>query len=78
MRRVVERNGLSESEASARVDAQLDNSARLAKAHVAICPQWSKDVTRTQVRLKKPILNIPFKVLVFFSNMYVHDLCHSA
>lgn len=48
--RICERNKFSEEEAARRVDAQLTNTDRIAKANVAICPLWEYDYTRKQIR----------------------------
>ncbi|KAK7508453.1 hypothetical protein BaRGS_00000019 [Batillaria attramentaria] len=47
--RICERNKLSQEEAARRVDAQLTNKQRIAKANVVICPLWEYEYTRKQI-----------------------------
>ncbi|CAG5117334.1 unnamed protein product [Candidula unifasciata] len=50
IRRVVERNGLSETEAEKRIDSQISNVERIEKSNVVICSLWEYEVTRRQVQ----------------------------
>lgn len=48
--RICQRNQLSKEEAAKRVDAQLTNQERIARANVVICPQWEYEYTRKQIQ----------------------------
>ena len=49
--RVMDRNGLTEDEARARVAAQMSTRARIARSHVVLCSQWEKETTAAQAKL---------------------------
>ena len=51
VRRLVNRNGLSEDEAIKRVGSQITNEQRVAKANVVLCTLWEPEVTQKQVIL---------------------------
>ncbi|TKR62370.1 hypothetical protein L596_026346 [Steinernema carpocapsae] len=51
VKRLKERNGLSEEEAKARISSQISNQARIAESNVAFCSLWSYDETQAQVKL---------------------------
>ena len=48
IRRVVDRNGLSEEAAEKRLRAQLSNEDRVAKANVVLSSLWEPEVTQKQ------------------------------
>lgn len=48
IRRVIERNGLSEDEAKRRLSSQAANSEIVAKSHVVFSSQWDSDFTLKQ------------------------------
>lgn len=50
IRRVKERNGLSEEEAKLRIQAQPSNVEQVNEANVVICTLWSHDITFEQVQ----------------------------
>lgn len=49
IKRVIDRNHLSQKEAEDRVSIQLSNVSRLQQSHVAFCSLWDLSVTRSQV-----------------------------
>ena len=49
--RVMDRNGLAEDEARARVAAQMSTHERIARSHVVLCSQWEKESTAAQAKL---------------------------
>ena len=48
IKRVVDRNGLSAEAAKARLEAQLSNGERVAKANVVLSSLWEPEVTQKQ------------------------------
>ena len=50
MKRLVDRNGLSAEEALRRIESQMTNEQRVARANVVLCTLWHADVTQKQVR----------------------------
>ena len=48
VQRVVDRNGLTTEAAQKRLDAQLTNEDRVAKAHVVLSTLWEPEVTQKQ------------------------------
>lgn len=57
IRRIVERDGKSQEEAEQRVDSQLSNKDRIAKANVVFCTQWAGEYTQQQVEKAWTLLN---------------------
>ncbi|CAH1789636.1 unnamed protein product [Owenia fusiformis] len=49
VRRIVERNKLSEEQAIQRIQSQMVNEARVEQANVVLCSQWEYQVTQVQV-----------------------------
>ena len=49
VRRIVERDGKTEEEAGNRLDSQLSNAARVARAQTVLCTLWEAEVTQRQV-----------------------------
>ena len=47
--RILSRDGISEEQASNRINSQISNEERLAKANVAICTLWKPEFTQEQV-----------------------------
>nr|CAG4640966.1 EOG090X0864 [Eulimnadia texana] len=50
VKRITDRDKLPESAALSRIESQLSNSERLAKADVALCSLWDYDITAAQVK----------------------------
>jgi len=50
VKRLVDRNGLSGEEALKRIDSQMTNKQRVARANVVLCTLWHPDVTQKQVK----------------------------
>lgn len=50
LKRVKERNQLTEEQAAQRLDAQLSNTDRIASSNVVICPLWEFEHTRKQIQ----------------------------
>ena len=48
VQRVVQRNGFTTEAAQKRLDAQLSNEHRVAKAHVVLSTLWEPEVTQKQ------------------------------
>ncbi|XP_071515890.1 bifunctional coenzyme A synthase [Panulirus ornatus] len=57
IRRIIERDGKSQVEAEQRVDSQMSNKDRIAKANVVFCTEWSGEYTQQQVEKAWTILN---------------------
>lgn len=51
VKRVVERNKLTEEEALKRIDSQMTNEEKVARSNVILSTLWEKDVTQKQVIL---------------------------
>jgi len=51
VRRIVERDGKTEEEAGNRLDSQLSNAARVARAQTVLCTLWEAEVTQRQVEV---------------------------
>ena len=49
VRRLVERNGITEEEAVKRLISQMSNKERVNRANVVLCTLWHPDVTQQQV-----------------------------
>jgi phosphopantetheine adenylyltransferase/dephospho-CoA kinase len=49
IKRIVERDGISEKDAISRIDSQLSNEARIAASHVVFCSLWEVKETQRQV-----------------------------
>ena len=49
IKRIVERDGKTENEATQRIDNQMTNEERLSKANVVFCTQWTYEYTQMQV-----------------------------
>uniref|UniRef100_A0A914YYM3 Cytidyltransferase-like domain-containing protein n=1 Tax=Panagrolaimus superbus TaxID=310955 RepID=A0A914YYM3_9BILA len=49
VKRIVERDGISEKDADLRIDSQLSNEARIAASHVVFCSLWEEKETQRQV-----------------------------
>ena len=60
VKRVMERNGLSEEEARSRVSSQMSNKERVSHANVVFCSLWDRDFTRVQVQRAWNMLNKRF------------------
>ncbi|XP_031846676.2 bifunctional Phosphopantetheine adenylyltransferase - Dephospho-CoA kinase [Nomia melanderi] len=50
IKRVIERNGLTEADAKLRIQVQPSNVEQINVANVVICTLWSHDITRSQVQ----------------------------
>ncbi|XP_003486629.1 bifunctional coenzyme A synthase [Bombus impatiens] len=50
IRRIVERNGLTEADAKVRIQAQPNNVEQIKEANVVICSLWSYNITEEQVQ----------------------------
>ncbi|XP_078047620.1 bifunctional Phosphopantetheine adenylyltransferase - Dephospho-CoA kinase [Augochlora pura] len=50
IKRVMDRNGLTETDAKLRIQVQPNNVEQVKEANVVICSLWSHDVTRDQVQ----------------------------
>lgn len=48
-KRVIKRNGVTESEAHRRIESQMTNEARIRKANALFCTLWEQSVTQEQV-----------------------------
>lgn len=57
IQRIVERDGKSQEEAERRIDSQMSNADRVARANVVFCTQWSGDYTQQQVEKAWATLN---------------------
>nr|XP_045618010.1 bifunctional coenzyme A synthase-like isoform X1 [Procambarus clarkii]XP_045618011.1 bifunctional coenzyme A synthase-like isoform X1 [Procambarus clarkii] len=55
--RIMERDGKTQEEAEKRIDNQMSNKDRVARANVVFCTQWSGDYTQQQVEKAWSILN---------------------
>lgn len=51
VKRIVERNSMSEEEALRRVESQGANVGRVSRAHVVLSTLWEPEVTQKQVRV---------------------------
>ena len=60
IKRIMERNKLSEEAAAQRVDAQTPNEAKVERAHVAICTLWEYEYTQQQVLANPHIIQMSF------------------
>ena len=49
VRRLVERNGMTEEEALKRLRSQINNEDKVSQANVVLCTLWHPDVTQKQV-----------------------------
>lgn len=49
VKRIIERNKLSEVDAEARISSQMSNSERVSAAHVVLCTLWQYEETQRQV-----------------------------
>nr|XP_013806107.1 PREDICTED: bifunctional coenzyme A synthase-like [Apteryx mantelli mantelli] len=49
LKRIMDRDGLSEEAAQNRLQSQMTNSQRVEPAHVVLCTLWEPAVTRKQV-----------------------------
>lgn len=54
---MIERNGLTETEAKLRIQAQPSNTEQVNEANVVICSLWSHNVTEEQVQKAWDVLN---------------------
>jgi len=50
VKRVMERNGLTEEEAMSRVSSQMSNKERVSHANVVLCSLWEREFTKLQVQ----------------------------
>ena len=60
IKRIMERNKLSEEAAAQRIDAQTPNEAKVERAHVAICTLWEYEYTQQQVPANPHIIQMSF------------------
>ena len=51
VKRIKERNNLTEEEAEARIDAQTSNEVRIKESHVVFCSLWEYAETERQVKM---------------------------
>lgn len=49
IRRIVQRDKVTEDEAAKRIDNQMNNEERVVRAHVVFCSLWPHEYTRQQV-----------------------------
>ncbi|KAK0426268.1 hypothetical protein QR680_009614 [Steinernema hermaphroditum] len=51
IKRLKDRNGLSEEQAIARIESQISNQSRIAESNVVFCSLWTYEETQAQVKL---------------------------
>lgn len=60
LKRIIDRDGLSEERARQRIESQMSNQERVERSHVVMCTLWQPEYTQKQVRFVENMARLLF------------------